>query len=94
MTDEQTVQDGKGRFSVFQEGAIYWTEETGAHEVHGGIRQRWEFLGGPRGRLGYPVSDEHDCGNHSGPQSYRASQFEGGSITWAKRGGAIQVSYR
>ena len=34
-TDELITPDGFGRFNHFQNGSIYWTPDTGAHEVHG-----------------------------------------------------------
>ncbi|MBV8037114.1 hypothetical protein [Roseateles sp.] len=58
-TDETGTPDGRGRFNHFQGGSIYWTAETGAHEVHGLIRDRWSALGGARNpQLGYPIGDE------------------------------------
>lgn len=58
-TDESGTPDGRGRFNHFQGGSIYWTADTGAHEVHGLIRDRWSALGWERNpQLGYPISDE------------------------------------
>ncbi len=58
-TDESGTPDGRGRFNHFQGGSIYWTAGTGAHEVHGLIRDRWAALGWERNpQLGYPISDE------------------------------------
>ncbi len=54
-----------GRVRVFERGRIYWHENTGAHEVHGGILQKYLDEGGPganpgtdRRHFGYPISDE------------------------------------
>ncbi|MBO9514527.1 MAG: hypothetical protein J7549_10455 [Variovorax sp.] len=58
-TDETGTPDGRGRFNHFQGGSIYWTADTGAHEVHGLIRDRWSALGWERNpQLGYPLCDE------------------------------------
>ncbi len=58
-TDESGTPDGIGRFNHFQAGSIYWTASTGAHEVHGLIRDYWSAHGWERNpALGYPVSDE------------------------------------
>ena len=58
-TDESSTPDGRGRFNHFQGGSIYWTPGTGAHEVHGLIRDGWSALGWERNpQLGYPISDE------------------------------------
>jgi hypothetical protein len=35
VTDETGAPDGVGRFNHFQEGSIYWTPGSGAHEIHG-----------------------------------------------------------
>ena len=42
---EMSTPDGRGRCRDFQHGSIYWTPETGAHEVHGDIRVKWAQLG-------------------------------------------------
>jgi len=83
-TDESTTPDGRGRYNHFQSGSIYWTPETGAHEVHGAIRNKWKELGWERSFLGYPTSDEKRTHDGRG----RFSQFEGGSIYWTPEGGA------
>src|SRR5262249_14573546 len=58
LTDELTTPDAIGRYNHFQGGSIYWTPQTGAHEVHGGIRDKWASVGWERSLLGYPVTDE------------------------------------
>ena len=55
---EMDLGDGRGRARDYQNGSIYWTPQTGAHEVHGAIRVKWAQLGGHRGFLGYPTTDE------------------------------------
>jgi len=84
VTDETGTPDGVGRFNHFQGGSIYWTPETGAHEVHGDIRQKWADMGWERSFLGYPISDELDWGCDGG----RVSYFQGGAIYWTPRRGA------
>jgi hypothetical protein len=76
VSDETLAPDRVGRYSVFERGSIYWSPSTGAHEVHGRIRDRWQELGWETGALGYPTSDEHDV-----PEG-RRSDFQRGSITW------------
>ena len=91
ITDEVTKPDGRGRANNFQAihlpgkpvSSIYWLPETGAHEIFGAIRNKWIEMGVERGRLGYPVSAEHD---HAGG---RLQQFQGGSIFWTPQGGAV-----
>jgi hypothetical protein len=60
------------------ESSIYWSSQAGAHIVTGEIRQSWLKQGGPRGPLGYPVSDEMPAPDGLG----RLSEFEHGEVTW------------
>jgi hypothetical protein len=55
---EQSTSDGFGTFRNFNGGSIYWTSETGAHEVHGEIYAKWAMLGREKSFLGYPTTDE------------------------------------
>jgi len=83
VSDESVIRkDGAdiGRSSDFEGCTIYWSGATGAHEVHGHIRERYLELGGPAGELGLPTSDELDIPGHSGPG--RMSGFQGGSLLW------------
>ena len=57
-TDETGCPDGVGRYNHFEAGSIYWSPSTGAHEVHGLIRDLWAGQGWERGPLGYPLTDE------------------------------------
>ncbi|REG37351.1 peptidase M23-like protein [Archangium gephyra] len=75
LTDETKTPDGVGRFNHFQNGSIYWTQATGAHEVHGPIRAKWESLGWETGALGYPVKDEYTV------TGGRESEFQKGFLT-------------
>jgi uncharacterized protein with LGFP repeats len=59
------------------------TPETGAHEVHGAIRDKWQQRGWERSKLRYPVNDEHDI------PGGRASNFQGGEIQWTPTGGPV-----
>jgi hypothetical protein len=78
ITAEQGTPDGIGRYSVFENGSIYWTPQLGAHEVHGRIRDAWKDAGWEAGELGYPISDEQPA------PGGRISSFEHGSITWTQ----------
>ena len=84
LNDETGTPDGVGRYNHFQNGSIYWTPQTGAHEVHGQIRDKWASLGWERSSLGYPISDETDLGDGRG----RYSNFQGGTIFWSAKTGA------
>lgn len=88
LTDEISTPDGIGRFNHFQGGSIYWTPDTGAHEVHGNILVRWSELGWENSCLGYPISDEEAVGSDS-----RQSRFQHGVITWSPSQGVTETCY-
>ena len=88
IDDEQATPDGIGRYNHFQHGSIYWSAFSGAHEVHGAIRDRWASLGWEKSTLGYPVSDETEAADGSG----RFNVFEHGTIHWRRADGAITVN--
>src|SRR5207245_1750013 len=77
ITDESTCPDGVGKFNHFSKGAsIYFTPGTGAHEVHGSIRNKWQALGWEGGVCGYPQTDETPCPDGVG----KFNHFTGASI--------------
>jgi uncharacterized protein with LGFP repeats len=84
---ESSAPDGYGRFREFQGGSIYWTPDTGAHEVHGAILQKWAQLGWERSVLGYPTTDEDVTPDGIG----RFNDFQYGSIYWTPSTGAYEV---
>jgi uncharacterized protein with LGFP repeats len=84
---EKATPDGRGRYRHFEGGSIYATFETGAHEVHGAIRNKWAELGWERSFLGYPATDETKTPDGRG----RFNHFEGGSIYWTPETGAYEV---
>ncbi|CAN5487167.1 hypothetical protein BH20ACT2_BH20ACT2_07150 [soil metagenome] len=59
-SDEQATPDGAIQYHSFEDGRIYHSVATGAHEVRGAIWQRYQLLGGARGPLGLPTVDELD----------------------------------
>jgi uncharacterized protein with LGFP repeats len=80
VSDEVDItKDGRliGRVSEFERCTIYWSDRTGAFEVHGDIRDYYNRLGGPAGALGLPTSDELDIPGHG-----RFNTFENGSLCW------------
>ncbi|WP_403490547.1 hypothetical protein [Streptomyces caniferus] len=44
--------DGRGRSCGFEGGSIHRNSDTGAHEVHGAIRNLWQRRGDPWQRVG------------------------------------------
>ncbi|MFC5288757.1 PQQ-dependent sugar dehydrogenase [Actinokineospora guangxiensis] len=75
-TDEKPTPDGIGRYNHFQGGSIYYTGRTGAHEVYGRIRAKWQSMGWERSYLGYPVSGEYAVAGG------RRNNFQGGYIIY------------
>jgi LGFP repeat len=87
-TTEQATPDGVGRYSVFTNGSIYWTPQTGAFGVLGAIRDEWAKVGWEAGILGYPLSDETTTPDAIG----RYSVFQLGSIYWSAATGAHEMN--
>jgi uncharacterized protein with LGFP repeats len=75
VTGELTVPDYSGQYEDFQHGSIYWSMKTGAHEIHGAVRDRWLQMGGTQSSLGYPTSDQED-----GPSGGHDQSFSGGEL--------------
>jgi LGFP repeat-containing protein len=72
----------------FEHASIYYTPASGAHEVHGAIRDFYLRLGGHLSYLGFPMTDELSSGD------VRYSNFGGGTILWtATRGAFMNPSY-
>lgn len=89
MMDEVDPGDGRGRFQNFEGGQIYWTPETGAHEVHGPIFDKWGMDSWEKGKLGYPVTDILDAPGKDAVYC----EFENGRIDWNPMNGA-KVTYK
>ena len=70
--------------STALESSIYWTAKTCAHVVEGQIRSLWLTLGGAKGKLGFPISDETLTPDRVG----RLSRFEHSEIWWYPEKGA------
>jgi uncharacterized protein with LGFP repeats len=79
-----------GAVQDYQGGSIYWSPSTGAHEVHGAVRDHYRALGGPEGVLGFPVTDESGTADGAG----RSNDFDGGggaSVVWSPATGVWSV---
>lgn len=78
-----------GGFRQQFEGAdIYVGADGVAHEVHGEIRRKYDFLHGPAGLLGLPVTDETTTPDGIG--RYNHFQHDG-SIYWSPTSGPMMV---
>jgi uncharacterized protein with LGFP repeats len=87
VTDETGTADRKGRFNHFERGSIYWHPATGAFEVHGSIRAKWQALGSEA--FGYPVTDETATAGGQGRFNHFRDVLHGGatadaSIFWSQ----------
>lgn len=67
------------------ESTISWSAQTGAHVVHGQIRDLWLQMGAESGELGYPICSEEPTPDGRG----RQSRFEFGTVTWYPGSGAV-----
>lgn len=76
-----------GYMQAFQGCDIYYSSVTGAHEVHGDIRAKYNALQGPAGVLGLPLTDETTAPDKVG----RYNHFQGGSIYWKPNTGPMMV---
>jgi hypothetical protein len=84
LTDSICGLKNNGCYQLFKNGTLYWTAETGAQTVHGGIKDKWISAGFENGKLGYPTS-----GEISAPGGVR-QKFQGGTIFWSTKAGAVQ----
>lgn len=87
ITSITKCPDNIGSYQHYVNGSIYYHPSTGAHEVHGLIRARWQSLGWERSFLGYPLTDETATPDGVG----RYNHFQGGSIYWSPASGAWEV---
>jgi len=87
-TPEPALTKNKDGYYQFFNGGkygIWWTKDTGAHEVHGPILVKWRELGFEFNGPGYPTDDEKDLPGVAGG---RYSQFQKGVIAWTQAKGA------
>lgn len=92
VTDEFPGNDGgRARLNFFDgrvgPSSIVWTPQTGAHEVHGAIREAWHGEGAEGGELGAPTTDEFTPAR----PEFRVSVFERGLIVFSPQYGAQVV---
>ena len=77
----------------YEGGAIFYSQDTGAHVMYGAILDRYQALGGPGSELGYPTNDESDTGDGTG----RFNDFTtpgGASMYWTPQWGASVIKGR
>jgi uncharacterized protein with LGFP repeats len=74
-----------GRYQLYSNGVILWLREVGAHEIHGGIRNKFTELGS-QAVVGYPTSDELPAWNGG-----RYQTFQNGMMLWHPSTNAYMV---
>ena len=92
VSNETIVRKGSqeiGRRSQFEQCTFYWSGGTGANEVHGDLRRKYDELGGPAGQLGFPTSDETAI---PGVPGARMNSFTAGSLCWYGNYSSIVVA--
>jgi len=86
-TGERAAAVRGARYSTYDNGQIFYSADSGTHELHGSIRSRWIALGRESGPLGLPVTDERVTPNGKG----HYSKFQGGSVYASRATGAHEV---
>ena len=84
-TSDVTDLGGGVQRCLFQNGVMFWTQATGAHEMHTPITGDWVSNFGV---LGYPTSDVMSV---SGVSGALMSTFQNGAIYWSPSTGAHDV---
>jgi uncharacterized protein with LGFP repeats len=79
-----------GAFNHFTGGSVYWTAETGAQLVRGGIRDRWLALNAEWG-LGFPTGGETGVPGVAGAVM---QSFTDGTMYWRASTGAVELRGR
>lgn len=87
VSDEFKTPNKNGAGQHFEGGSIYWSPATGAHEIHGAIKDKWVALGWENSFLGFPVTDETATPDGFG----RFNFFEGGAIYYHPNLGTFAV---
>ena len=87
VSDEYDIADGRG--ANFAGGRIYWSLNTGAHAVHGGVLTKLLSDGGVP-HDGFPTTDEYDVDVTRYPGA-RAGDFQRAQIYWTAGDGAHTV---
>jgi hypothetical protein len=83
---EIELAGGGGFVRRYSSGNIYYHRRTGAKWVYGAILSKYLELGGPAGRLGFPVTDELPAANGG-----RYNDFQKGSIYFSASTGACEM---
>ncbi|MCW2803190.1 MAG: hypothetical protein QOF52_1296 [Propionibacteriaceae bacterium] len=72
----------------FANGGLYWTKQLGTREVNGEIYKKYQRLGAEKSRLGMPTRGDYAV------STGRATDFQGGKITWSSTSNKTTVTYK
>ncbi|SHF44436.1 LGFP repeat-containing protein [Streptoalloteichus hindustanus] len=87
---EEEKADGDVRWRNYQQARLYWTGATGAQEIRGAIRERYDALGAHKSGLGVPITDELTTPDGIGRFNH-LNRHDGASIYWSPETGARAV---
>jgi len=76
LPTSRRVHVAGGQRQQFKKGTIYYRSDVGAHAIGGAVLGAYLGEGGPKGRLGFPISDVRKLSDGS-----RRAKFEHGVIT-------------
>ena len=76
----------------YEQGAIFYSKDTGPKAMYGEIFKKYQALGGPGGDLGFPTADEADTGDGTGRfNEFTEKNGEKAAIFWGPASGAWLV---
>lgn len=75
IADEAIAADGVGRYSIFQQGVIYWHPQFGAWEITGTHLLEWVVTGKETGEYGYPAGPVVGGDMLSGTQNFEKKEM-------------------
>jgi uncharacterized protein with LGFP repeats len=96
VTGELSTPYNGGLYQQFQNGGIFYSQATGAHDIYGPIETEFFATGNEKDlagvivekNLGLPVTDESSLSGVSGALT---ANFQGGVIDWSAASGAHEV---
>jgi LGFP repeat len=83
IVEPLATKNNDGYYQFFRGYGIWWSQQTGAHEVHGAILNKWRELNFEYGGIGYPTTDERRV-PYTENQKY--SQFQNGYLVTSPSG--------
>jgi NTE family protein len=86
-SEELICSDGKGKYALYENGAILSHPEVGTYVVYGPIFTEYNRKGREGGNLGYPTTDQYML-----PTGQKFNRFQGGSIYWHESTESFQIS--